>query len=175
MAAKEILRYQLLAAREFSERLLASFETREQWTYVLKKGLSGALWFARHMGNYDNWSILFLKPEAFVQRDFEHCEDGDKEFPPTDVVVDFMRKRRKVLLSILDEMDEADLDLPPVGDAPDHLPTNAHVFQTASWHEGVHAGQVAYTRWALKYPTVELEDVFRETLGLDPVTESADK
>ncbi|MEK6234429.1 MAG: DinB family protein, partial [Planctomycetales bacterium] len=146
--------------------LLASFETREQWTYVLKKGLSGALWFARHLGNSDNWFISLIKPEAFRYHEVEHYADRDKEFPPTDVVLDFMRERREALLSILDEMDEADMDLPPVGDAPDYLPTNAHVFLTASWHEGMHAGKVTYTRRGLMFPNVSLDGVFRKTLGL---------
>ena len=70
-------------------------------------------------------------------------------FPPVDEVLSYMRDRRGELLKVLNSMSDADLARPKPEGAPDMFTDLASVFETAIWHEALHAGQVSVARRAL--------------------------
>src|SRR5262245_29582142 len=67
MSTKECLTRQLTAARKVTERLLADFQTPDQWTKQVASQCNHALWFAGHMAHTDNFMISILEP-AQAQR-----------------------------------------------------------------------------------------------------------
>jgi uncharacterized damage-inducible protein DinB len=160
MSLKSHLRQALVSTREFSERLLQAFHTPEEWTHQVHAQSNHALWFVGHIGNTDNFFVGVIAPERAVPRAGyrERFGPGSQptnrpaDYPAPDEVLAYMRERRAVLLSLLDEMDEARLETPTPKGSPEFIPDFASVFRTAGWHEGVHAGQLTVVRRALGHP-----------------------
>ena len=160
MQLKEHLRQQLVNTRQFSEQLLAAFHTPQDWTYQVHAQCNHALWFVGHIANTDNFFISLVAPDKVAVRvDFaEKFGPGSQPqpsaaaYPPVAEVLEFLQERRNVLLSILDEMDESQLEQKTPAGAPAFLPDYASVFRTAGWHEGLHAGQLTVVRRALGHP-----------------------
>ena len=65
-----------------------------------------------------------------------------------------MRERRQTLLVVLESMSDEELQRTTPPGTPDFLRDYAAVFQTASWHEGLHSGQVSVTHRALGHKPV---------------------
>lgn len=157
MDSKQRLQRQLASTRQMSERLLADFQTPEQWVYQVHPNCNHALWFVGHMANTDNFLISLVAPEKADQNEGWTARFGmgsqpssnAADYPPPDAVVDRMRERRAVLLKVLDSLSEEELTNPTPKGAPDFLPDFASVFELAIWHEGVHSGQLTVTRRAL--------------------------
>lgn len=154
--AARLLR-QLEMIRETSEKILAAFETPEDWTHQVVPGTNHALWFAGHMATADNFFISRIAPDRAKKFD-----DWDKlfgigskptsepdEFPPVAEVLDAMRERRGVFLELLRGRSDAELAGPPATGASDFLPDLGSIFEMATWHETLHLGQVTVVRRAL--------------------------
>jgi hypothetical protein len=157
MSLKKRLQRQLLAARQTSEGFLADFRSIDDWFKQIHQCANHALWFAGHMGHTDNFFISIMAPER-ARNDPRYAArfgvgsqptPNPDEYPPVDEVLEFMRERRSVLLSLLDNLTDADLSQPTPDGAPEFLPDIASVFETAIWHEGLHSGQLSVTRRAL--------------------------
>lgn len=157
MSLQDRLRRQLVKTRELSEKLLADFHTREEWLHQVHPGCNHAVWFAGHMANSDNFFLSLVAPhksvalEGFALRfgmgSHPTSEPGD--YPPPADVLETMRERRRTLLAVLDELTDDDLASPTPAGSPDFLTDFAAVFETANWHEAMHAGQLSVTRRAL--------------------------
>jgi uncharacterized damage-inducible protein DinB len=157
MGLKQRLQRQLLNVRQMSERLLADFQTPQQWTFQVHPACNHALWFAGHMATSDNFFLSLVAPTrtqelpAF-QEQFGMGSQPTSDpaaYPPSERVVAAMRERREALLGALEGMNEEDLaKKTPLG-APDFLPDVASVFELAIWHEGQHSGQLSVARRAL--------------------------
>ncbi len=151
------LKTQLENVREISEGFLQAFETPEQWTHQVDPNANHALWFAGHMGVADNYFISVVDPDKSREAEgysevfgmgSQPTSDVDA-YPPVDEVLSYMRERRSELLNILSGMGEADLTRSKPEGAPDMFIDLASVFETAIWHEALHAGQVSVARRAL--------------------------
>ena len=157
MALKERLRAQLVRCRKFSEGLLSSFKTPEQWVHQVHPKSNHALWFAGHIASVDNFMISIMDPDKVrsqkgYQRAFgmgSQPSGNIADYPPPEEVLEYMRERREALLSILDSLSDEELNLSTLQGAPDFLPDFTTVFETAAWHEGLHAGQVTVAHRSL--------------------------
>jgi uncharacterized damage-inducible protein DinB len=157
MSQKQRLRRQLERVRENSERLLADFQTPEQWTFQVHPSCNHALWFAGHMATSDNFFLSLVAPEqARPLPDFQakfgmgsQPTNQPAEYPTPESVLQAMRERREALLSVLDQLSDDDLAKKTPSGAPDFLPDVGSVFELAIWHEGQHSGQVSVARRAL--------------------------
>jgi hypothetical protein len=162
MSAKQRLRKQLDAAREYSSSLLADFKTPEEWTRQVHPNANHALWFAGHMAVSDNFFVASVAPDRAARRpEFEKAfgtgsqpTNNPADYPPPDDVLAFMNERRAALLEVLDSLDETDLERPLPKGTPDFLPDVGSVFETAVWHEGLHSGQLSVCRRSLGHKPV---------------------
>lgn len=162
MSAKQRLMKQLEAARDYSHRLLADFRTPEQWTHQVHPNANHALWFAGHMAVSDNFFISKVAPEKTLHKpEFEAAfgtgsqpTGNPADYPSPGSVLDYMNERRATLLSMLDALNDADLEKPLDKGSPDFLPDVGSVFETAVWHEGLHSGQLSICRRAMGYQPV---------------------
>jgi uncharacterized damage-inducible protein DinB len=154
--ADRLLR-QLEMIRDTTEKILAAFETPEDWTHQVVPGTNHALWFAGHMATADNYFISCVAPERAKKFD-----DWDKlfgmgskptgdpdDYPPVAEVLDAMRERRSVLLDLLRGRTDAELAAPPVSGATDFWPDLGSIYEMTPWHETLHLGQVTIVRRAL--------------------------
>jgi hypothetical protein len=150
MSAKQRMRGRLEFARGFSESLLKKFKSPADFTHQVHAHANHALWFAGHIAQTDNFFIAITAPSKAVEkaRYSELFGMGSQPtsdpaaYPPVEEVLDYMRERRKTLLDVLDSLSEEDLAKPTPEGTPAFLPDIASVFETAAWHEGMHAGQV---------------------------------
>jgi hypothetical protein len=157
MSLKIRLEQQLKSARRFSESMLASFKTPEEWTHQVHAQANHALWFVGHLGVVDTFAISVLDPSKAKGRSGYQQMFGmgsqptpnAEDYPPVEEVLEFMKQQRATLLEILQSLEEEDLDRPTPEGTPDFLPDFASVFQTMAWHEGLHAGQVTVARRSL--------------------------
>lgn len=162
MSAKQRLKKQLEAARDYSRRLLADFQTPEQWTYQVHPNANHALWFAGHMAVSDNFFISKVAPDKTQHRpEFEAAfgtgsqpTSNPADYPPPATVLDYMNERRATLLQALDSLSDPDLEQPLAKGSPDFLPDVGSVFETAVWHEGLHSGQLSICRRSMGHQPV---------------------
>lgn len=162
MSKKQCLQDQLARARRFSQGILADFERPEEWTHQVHERANHALWFVGHMGVTDDFMISLLdadqvRPVEGYRERFgvgSHPSRDPSAYPPPQDVVAYMNERRATLLAILDRLEEAELATPTPPGAPDFLPDFESIFQTAAWHEGLHAGQVTVAHRALGHDPV---------------------
>jgi uncharacterized damage-inducible protein DinB len=154
--ADRLLR-QLEMIRDTSEKMLAAFQTPEDWTHQVVPGTNHALWFAGHMAMTDNYFISQIDPKQ--AKTFEGWDklfemgsqptDNPDDYPPVAEVVDAMRDRREVLLDLLRGRSDAELAAPLAEGAPEFLPDLGSVFEMTTWHETLHVGQVSVVRRGL--------------------------
>ncbi|MBX9791406.1 MAG: DinB family protein [Pirellulales bacterium] len=162
MELKPRLKSQLLSARDYSERLLTAFKTPQEWVHQVHAHANHPLWFAGHMGVSDDFFISLVAPERAKRRPelVERFGTGSQPvgdasaYPPVAEVLAYMRERRQTLMEILDSLSEEDLLTRTPPGTPDFLRDKASVFQTASWHEGLHSGQVSVAHRALGHKPV---------------------
>lgn len=160
MTHKQRLEQQLTRARQFSEKLLAAFQTPDCWVHQVHPRANHPLWFAGHMGVVDNFMISLVAPQRVAPRPVfqERFGVGSQpsgdlaDYPPVDEVLAYMRERRATLLDILEGLSDDDLNMPTPKGAPDFLSDFGAVFQAAAWHEGLHTGQVSVVHRALGNP-----------------------
>jgi uncharacterized damage-inducible protein DinB len=159
--ADRLLR-QLKQIRDFSEKVLAAFQTPKDWTRQVAPGTNNAMWFAGHMAMSDNFFISKVDPKR--AKKFEGWDKlfgmgskptGDPDdYPPVAEVHDAMRERRGVLVELLRGRSDAELNGPPPTGASDFLPDMASIFEMAVWHESLHVGQVTMVRRAMGHRPV---------------------
>ncbi len=152
--------------REMSEKILAAFESPDEWCRQVVPGTNHALWFAGHMAMTDNYFIGRVAPGSEKQ-----LEGWDKlfgmgsnptnhpnDYPPVTEVLDTMRERRRTLVELLKGRSDAELAGPPAAGASSFLPDLASVYEMTPWHEAMHLGQVTVVRRALgNRPLIEPE------------------
>jgi len=157
MDVKTRLVNQLKLIRQKSEQILDAFHTPQQWTYQVHPQANHALWFVGHVGTMDNHLVGMVDPLRVEQREgyAERFDIGSRpsanpaDYPAVEEVLDFWRKRRSVLIDLLEGLDEQTLARPAAGDTPPIISDIASVFETAVWHEALHLGQVSVARRAL--------------------------
>jgi uncharacterized damage-inducible protein DinB len=162
MSIKQRLKAQLKQARNYSEGLLASFHTPEQWTHQVHPRANHALWFAGHMGVVDNFLISVIDRERAQPREgFQETfgmgsqpTSDPAKYPAPEEVLAYMRDRRQALLALLESLTEEDLSNPTPTGTPAFLPDYGSLFQLAAWHEGLHSGQVSVAHRALGNPPI---------------------
>jgi DinB superfamily len=143
--------------REMSEKMLAAFESPEDWCRQVVPGTNHALWFAGHMALTDNYFISRVAPGS--EKQFEGWDklfgmgsnptNDPDDYPPVAEVLDTMRERRRALVELLKGRSDAELAGPPAAGASDFLPDLASVYEMTPWHEAMHLGQVTVVRRAL--------------------------
>lgn len=147
-------------ARRFSEGLLASFKTPEEWTHQLFPGANHALWFAGHMALVDNSFLRRVAPEKGVEREDYVAKFGrgsvttgdPADYPPAEEIVAFMRDRRQLMVEEIAKFTDDDLTKPLPPGFPPFLPDFGQLFAFYAWHEGMHSGQISMIRRALGHP-----------------------
>ena len=157
MQLKQRLVRNLTSMRQNSERLLADFQTPEQWTYQVHPACNHALWFAGHMATSDNFFLSMVAPEKVrplpeFQTKFGMGSQPTSDpaaYPQPESVLETMRERRSTLLDVLANLSEDDLAKKTPAGSPDFLPDFGAVFELAIWHEGQHSGQLTVARRAL--------------------------
>lgn len=162
MEIKERLRRQLQTARSTSERLLADFQSPEDWTRQIHSQCNHALWFAGHMAQTDNFFISLVAPDkAREMPEFSKLfgmgsqpTGNPTDYPAPEEVLKVMRERRETLLAILESLSEEDLAKPTPPGSPNFLADVASVFEASIWHEGLHSGQLSVTRRALGFKPI---------------------
>ncbi len=160
MTQQERFHSMLDGARGFTKGLLDKFTSPEQWTYQVHEHANHALWVVGHIAVVDNFMISLIQPDRFLNKPKydEMFAMGSKpssdpsDYPPIEEVQGFFHDRRKVLLEILDGLDDADFDKPTGDKAPPFLKTIGSLFQVATFHEGFHAGQVSVAARGLGIP-----------------------
>lgn len=162
MSLKERLQRQLLSTRQMSEKLLADFQTPEQWLHQVHPGSNHALWFVGHMANTDNFLLSLAAPGQAISLEGFNNRFGmgsqptgvPADYPQPEEVLATMRERRAKLLAVLESMTDEDLAGKTPAGAPDFLPDIASVFELGIWHEGLHAGQLSVVRRSLGHKPI---------------------
>lgn len=162
MSLKSCLKSQLVASRDYSEQLLKAFDTPQAWVHQVHPHANHPLWFAGHMGVSDDFFVSLVAPQRTARRPdlVERFGTGSQPvgdpsaYPPVAEVLSYMRERRQTLLDVLESMSDEELQRTTPPGTPDFLRDYASVFQTASWHEGLHSGQVSVTHRALGHKPV---------------------
>lgn len=162
MTNQQRLKRLLLSTRERSERMLADFRTPAQWTHQVHPGANHAMWFAGHMASTDNFLTSIVAPQSAVTLDWLSQQFGMGSQPSPsagdyrspDEMLALMRDRRAALLAALDTFTDETLGQKTPPKSPDFLPDFASVFETAVWHENLHAGQLTVARKALGFPPI---------------------
>lgn len=160
MTQKQRFHSMLEGARGFTSGLLDKFTSPEQWTYRVHDQANHALWFVGHIAVVDNFMISLVAPDRFLDKpNYDELfgmgskpSDDPNDYPPIEEVQGFFHDRRKVLLEILQSLDEDDFDKPTGDKAPPFLKTIGSLFQMAPFHEGFHAGQVSVAARGLGIP-----------------------
>jgi len=163
MGVKQRLQCQLMRAREYSEGLLASFKSPQEWVHQVHPNANHALWFAGHMATTDNFFLSLLAPEKSDRnQQFQTCfgvgsrpTANPADYPSPEEVLAYMRDRREKLMQVLDGLGEEELSTPLSHGAPNFLSDFASVFELAVWHEGLHSGQVSVARRSLGNPPLQ--------------------
>src|SRR6266480_1710202 len=162
MSQADRLLRQLGTIRDMSEKILAAFESPDDWCRQLVPGTNHALWFAGHMATTDNYFISRVAPGREKQLEgwdklfgmgSKPTNDPD-DYPPVAEVLDTMRERRGLLVELLQGRTDAELFGPPAAGASDFLPDLATIFEMTTWHETLHLGQVTSVRRALGHRPV---------------------
>ena len=160
MHRKDGLKRALQQVRSVSDELLAAFKSPEDWTHQVFAGANHALWFAGHVGVVDDFLIAVVDPtKARKMPLFEGAfgrgsqpTNRPEDYPLADEVLAYMRERRKVFLELLADQSDDSLSRSTPESTPGFLPDVASVFELASWHEGLHAGQMSVARRSLGHP-----------------------
>jgi hypothetical protein len=160
MSVKQRLQCQLKRARDYSEGLLASFKSPQEWLHQVHPNANHALWFAGHMATSDNFFVSLLAPDRAESNErFQKCfgvgsqpTANAADYPAPEEVLAKMHDRRQQLLQILEGLSDDDLSQRLPQGAPDFLSDKASVFEMAIWHEGLHSGQVSVARRSLGKP-----------------------
>lgn len=166
MELRDHARHLLQFSRKFTEGLLASFKTPEDWVFQIHPKVNHAMWITGHLGLVDN-SFIFRfrpdrgrKPEAWDQLFGFGSQPQPRVdvYPPVAEVQSYFRERREALLAVLDEMSEEELRAPapapgersPIAGAP----SIGHGFIFVAYHEGLHSGQLTVAHRALGHAPV---------------------
>jgi uncharacterized damage-inducible protein DinB len=166
MELREHARYALKFSRRLSEGLLGSFKTPENWVFQIHPKANHPLWIAGHLALVDNAFInrfrpaLATKPEGWdALFGFGSQPKPDANlYPNPDEVLSYFRRRREVLLNVLDELSEEELcaaapaagERSPIAGAPNM----GHAFIFIAYHEGLHSGQLTVTHRALGHAPI---------------------
>ena len=157
MEMKCRLKNLLLQVRKTSEGLLKDFHSPQEWVHQVDPSANHALWFAGHMGTVDNFFLSVVAPDQVKEmgKNNELFGMGSKptsnpeDYPSPEEVLSTMRERRETLLQVLDGFTDEDLAKSTPQGTPEMWPDYVSLFETAVWHESLHAGQVSIARKSL--------------------------
>ncbi len=157
MIVKDRLGSRLRSGREFTEAILAAFDSPEKWTHKVHENANHALWIAGHLTVSDNFFVSLVAPDEAKEIEGYQAKfgmgsqpvDDPSVYPPPEEVLAHMRERREKLCEVLAALSEDDLAKPTPDGTPDFIPDVASVFETAAWHEGIHGGQATVARRSL--------------------------
>jgi len=142
----------LAISRNYTNQLLDTLKSPEDWMRRAAPAGNHALWIAGHLAIVDNAFIArFDESKAWSDReDWKELfgkgsspQDDITLYPSPETVREAMQERRAVFIELLENCTEEDFlrALPP--GAPPFLYDIASMFQMATWHEGIHAGQLS--------------------------------
>ncbi|MGI9519395.1 MAG: DinB family protein [Pirellulaceae bacterium] len=163
MSVKAHAQHGLNMSRQMLENILAQFDG-DDWYFQPEPKANHALWVVGHLALADNaFASKFRedtanKPDGYEELFWFGTEptSDPSTYPPVDEVVAYFRERRENLLNVLDQLSDEELtaEAPaadeggPVAGAPDV----GQLFHFASWHEGIHTGQVTVCHRGLGHP-----------------------
>jgi uncharacterized damage-inducible protein DinB len=166
MELRDHARHLLQFSRKFTEGLLCSFKTPEDWVFQIHPKVNHAMWITGHLGLVDNSFICRFrsdrgqKPEGW-DRMFgfgSQPQPAAAAYPSAEEVLAYFRERRQALLAVLDEMslEELQAPAPPAGERSPiaGAPSIGHGFIFVAYHEGLHSGQLTVAHRALGHAPV---------------------
>lgn len=161
MELRDHARHLLLFSRRFTEGLLASLKTPEDWVFQIHPKVNHAMWIAGHLALVDNSFLCRFRPERGHKPEGwdglfgfgSQPQPSVAAYPPADEVLAYLRERRTALLAVLDELTEEELraaapaagQRSPIAGAP----SLGHAFLFIAYHEGLHSGQLTVAHRAL--------------------------
>ena len=162
LTLKERMQQALETSRGFTERLLADFDTPDQWLTTGVEGGNHPLWIAGHLAVADNAFVNLVSADRSQPRESYRKWFGKgsrplhaiDEYDAPPEILEYMRERRSTLLNVLADMPEERFNTPLPENSPKIMHDFGSVFHMAAWHEALHAGQLT---------------VIRRCLGLGPV------
>jgi hypothetical protein len=134
--------------------IVDNFKSDEDWFYRPVPNSNHALWIVAHLGLSDNMFASKFRPEIDHKPDGwqdlfwfgSEIQEDRNAYPSPAEVLNYFRDRREVLMKVLDEVSDEELNAaaPPEGDrsAVAGAPSIGQLFIFASFHEGIHSGQL---------------------------------
>jgi hypothetical protein len=166
MELRDHARHALQYARKFTEGLLLSLRTPEYWVFQIHPKVNHAMWIAGHLSLVDNSFVGKFRPDGGRRPEGwdrlfgfgSQPQPSMEAYPSSDEVLAYFRERRQMVLTVLDEMSEAELRAPapapgersPIAGAP----SVGYGFIFLAYHEGLHAGQLTVAHRALGHAPV---------------------
>ncbi len=161
MDQKTHMKYLLGRARWLTEQTAEAFKTEDDWFYQPFDKANYPIWVIGHLGLADNAFIGMFRDELTTKPDGwdelfwfgSELKEDRSVYPSAEEALAYFRERRETLLTAIDSLTDEDLakEAPPA-DAMSPIagaPNLAHIFFFASFHEGVHCGQLTIARRGL--------------------------
>ena len=157
MDTKKSVKHAMKFARAFTAGLID--ETPEaHWLHQPSPGANHVLWTVGHLGVSHHWTRCQIDPST-SPRD-EHWRklfaggstptDDASTYPSIADVRAYYEEQWDQLLAMLDRMNDNELEGATPEEASYLAKTKLGLFHFVSWHEGVHVGEIAAVRKALK-------------------------
>ena len=147
-------------SRQAVEMVLAEFKTADDWFCQPAPNTNHALWIVAHLGLADNYFASKFRPEVDQKPEgwdelfwFGSTISDDRSvYPSPEEVLAYFHDRRSQLISVLNEMSDEELLAEPEpneGRVLSGAPSVGQLFFFASFHEGIHMGQLSCCHRAL--------------------------
>lgn len=150
--------YGLNRTRGFTEQQLEAFSKPSDWLHRPTPRANHALWIVGHLGLADNRFAATFRPEVDkIPEGYpplfwfgSDCHSDASQYPPVAEVLDYFRDRRANLLAVVENLTDADLEVPapaatessPIAGAPNL----GYLLLFAAIHEQGHSGQLSVCR-----------------------------
>lgn len=162
MTAIQLIRQSMVHNRAFLLKLVADMDDRQLLHRPAGGRGNNALWNLGHVfggeARMAAWggASVSVPPLACGEAFARGSEPSDDPAcnPTRQVLLDYAAAVRDQTLAALDEMTDAELDQPPVGNAPPLFATRGFCWQVVATHEMMHAGQITVIRKELSLPPV---------------------
>jgi hypothetical protein len=162
VALKDRLAGQYAGLRKFSEGLIATIQSPEEWVFRVHPTANHPLWIVGHIATTDNSILKLLGSPAAVDksswmplfgRDSVPLDDF-AAYPSPAELLPFFRERRERFLEHLATLSDEDLAQPVPPGGPPIFTDIASVYERMCFHEAMHMGQMTVARQAMKHPRV---------------------
>ena len=161
MSLKANVIYSLNFSRKFLNGLIADLQTPDDWFHQPCPGGNHPLWIVGHLGTADARFAAVIDgqpaqvPEGWDELFWFGSEvSSDRSlYPPVEEVAEFGRMRREYLMTVIGQTDDDWFASPPPAEGRfSDAPNMAQMLIFASFHEGMHAGQLTVARRSLGHP-----------------------